>query len=86
MEFFVEESCGQCTPCRIGNVKLLEGVDMIEKGELHSIILTSLKTSANQCKSRLNAIRTIKSQLIYFNLDNFKDEIFNKIEANKYGR
>jgi [NiFe] hydrogenase diaphorase moiety large subunit len=33
MEFFVEESCGQCTPCRIGNVKLLEGVEKIEKGE-----------------------------------------------------
>ncbi|MFZ1281030.1 MAG: NADH-ubiquinone oxidoreductase-F iron-sulfur binding region domain-containing protein, partial [Ignavibacteriaceae bacterium] len=33
MEFFVEESCGQCTPCRIGNVKLLEGINMIERGE-----------------------------------------------------
>ena len=32
MEFFVEESCGQCTPCRIGNIKLLEGVEMIEEG------------------------------------------------------
>ena len=34
MEFFVEESCGQCTPCRIGNVKLLEGIELIEKGNL----------------------------------------------------
>ena len=33
MEFFVEESCGQCTPCRIGNIKLLEGVEKIERGE-----------------------------------------------------
>jgi len=32
MEFFVEESCGQCTPCRIGNIKLLEGVEKVEKG------------------------------------------------------
>ena len=32
MEFFTEESCGQCTPCRIGNAKLLEGVEKIEKG------------------------------------------------------
>jgi [NiFe] hydrogenase diaphorase moiety large subunit len=29
MEFFVEESCGQCTPCRIGNTKLLECVENI---------------------------------------------------------
>jgi [NiFe] hydrogenase diaphorase moiety large subunit len=33
MEFFVEESCGQCTPCRIGNIKLLEGVEKIEHGQ-----------------------------------------------------
>lgn len=33
MEFFVEESCGQCTPCRIGNVKLLEGVEKVEAGD-----------------------------------------------------
>lgn len=32
MEFFVEESCGQCTPCRVGNKKLLEGIEMLEKG------------------------------------------------------
>lgn len=33
MEFFTEESCGQCTPCRIGNKKLLDGVKMIEEGK-----------------------------------------------------
>ncbi len=33
MEFFAEESCGQCTPCRDGNYRLLEGVKMMEKGE-----------------------------------------------------
>jgi len=32
LEFFVEESCGQCTPCREGNAKLLEGVALLEKG------------------------------------------------------
>ena len=32
LEFFVEESCGQCTPCREGNTKLLEGVALLEKG------------------------------------------------------
>ncbi len=33
LEFFVEESCGQCTPCREGNAKLLEGVKMLENGK-----------------------------------------------------
>ncbi len=33
MEFFVDESCGQCTPCRIGNVKILEGIQALKRGE-----------------------------------------------------
>ncbi len=43
MEFFVEESCGQCTPCRIGNTKLLEGIEMIEKGEHTFSYINKLK-------------------------------------------
>jgi [NiFe] hydrogenase diaphorase moiety large subunit len=31
LEFFADESCGQCTPCRIGNVRLLEGVRMLQR-------------------------------------------------------
>jgi len=31
--FFVNESCGQCTPCRVGNIKLLEGIQMLRRGE-----------------------------------------------------
>jgi len=33
MDFFVDESCGQCTPCRIGNTKLLDGIKQIRAGE-----------------------------------------------------
>jgi len=33
LEFFTDESCGQCTPCRIGNVRLLEGVRMLQRGQ-----------------------------------------------------
>jgi [NiFe] hydrogenase diaphorase moiety large subunit len=32
LEFFTDESCGQCTPCRDGNPKLLEGVEMLDEG------------------------------------------------------
>jgi [NiFe] hydrogenase diaphorase moiety large subunit len=32
LEFFVDESCGQCTPCRLGNRKLLEGVELLRRG------------------------------------------------------
>ncbi|VAX35255.1 NAD-reducing [NiFe] hydrogenase HoxFUYH(E), subunit alpha (HoxF) [hydrothermal vent metagenome] len=32
MEFFIEESCGYCTPCRVGNVLLKERLDAIING------------------------------------------------------
>ncbi|MDR1773248.1 MAG: 4Fe-4S binding protein, partial [Clostridioides sp.] len=31
--FTKEESCGKCTPCRIGNTRLLEILEKITKGE-----------------------------------------------------
>lgn len=33
LEFTVEESCGKCTPCRIGTKRLLEILDKITKGQ-----------------------------------------------------
>ncbi len=33
LEFFVEESCGYCTPCRAGNVLLLERINRIIAGQ-----------------------------------------------------
>src|SRR5664280_2046184 len=42
MEFFVEESCGQCTPCREGNARLLEGVEMLEGGRCSAAYLAEL--------------------------------------------
>ncbi len=40
--FFVNESCGQCTPCRVGNVKLLEGIRQLRRGECTSSHLDDL--------------------------------------------
>jgi [NiFe] hydrogenase diaphorase moiety large subunit len=79
MEFFVDESCGQCTPCRIGNVKLLEGVKMIQKGEYTFTYINKLKELgksiqvASKCglgQSSPNAFLSI--------LENFSEEIFNR--------
>lgn len=33
LQFTLEESCGKCTPCRIGNTRLYEIVDKITKGK-----------------------------------------------------
>ncbi len=32
MDFFIDESCGYCTPCRVGNVFLKMRIDKIRKG------------------------------------------------------
>ncbi len=46
LEFFCEESCGQCTPCRDGNPKLLEGVQLLKKGECSMQYLNELLSLA----------------------------------------
>ncbi len=33
LEFTVDESCGKCTPCRVGTKRLLEKLDKITKGQ-----------------------------------------------------
>ncbi len=33
LDFTVEESCGKCTPCRVGTKRLLEQLDKITKGQ-----------------------------------------------------
>ena len=33
LEFTVDESCGKCTPCRVGTKRLLEMLDKITKGQ-----------------------------------------------------
>ncbi|NUQ66266.1 MAG: SLBB domain-containing protein [Pirellulales bacterium] len=42
LEFFVDESCGQCTPCREGVPKLLEGVQMLQQGACSMAYLKEL--------------------------------------------
>lgn len=82
MEFFVEESCGQCTPCRIGNIKLLEGVEMIEKGEFTFDYINKLKElgATMQVASKCGLGQSSPNSFISI-LENFKDEILNKTEA-----
>lgn len=50
LEFFTEESCGQCTPCRVGCQQLLLGVESVKKGESTSAYLTELMKLADTMK------------------------------------
>ncbi len=82
MEFFVEESCGQCTPCRIGNVKILECIEMLEEGRcsieyLNEIIeLCHTMQVASKCglgQSSPNAFLSI--------IEHFQDEILGRVHV-----
>lgn len=87
MEFFVEESCGQCTPCRIGNTKLLEGIEMIEKGEFTFSYINKLKDLGRtmQVAAKCGLGQSSPNSFISI-LENFKDEILNYRSGGKNGR
>jgi [NiFe] hydrogenase diaphorase moiety large subunit len=47
MEFFVGESCGWCTPCRVGTTLLKQGMDKIIAGRATQADLRALDAMAN---------------------------------------
>jgi len=51
MEFFVDESCGYCTPCRVGNVLLLRGLREVLEDKADASTLQMLETLSNSVKS-----------------------------------
>ncbi len=51
LEFTVDESCGKCTPCRVGTKRLLEILDKITRGEGTLDDLTRLEDLCNYIKS-----------------------------------
>ncbi len=43
MSFFVHESCGYCTPCRVGNVFLKKAIEKFRKGQASDDDIAYLK-------------------------------------------
>ncbi len=79
MEFFVEESCGQCTPCRVGNKKLLDFVQQIKRGNAKSVELKKYKELAEtmQLASKCGLGQSSPNPFLSI-LENFSNEIFYK--------
>jgi len=81
MEFMVEESCGKCTPCRLGTKKILELLEKIVSGngELEDIdkmekLASTMKTTS-LCALGQTAANPVLSTLRYF-----KDEYIAHVE------
>lgn len=79
-EFFISESCGQCTPCREGSYRIHENLKKFEDGKGNSRVINDLQNLCNtmslasKCglgQSIPNSFRTITEK--------FKDEILTGI-------
>lgn len=76
LEFFTEESCGQCTPCRVGCQQLLKGIEAVKRGEKPASYLDDLKklTATMKIAAKCGLGQSVANP---FNsiVDNFREEI-----------
>ena len=83
LEFTVEESCGKCTPCRIGTKRMLEILDKITKGQAKPEDIDRLEelcyyVKANSaCGLGQTAPNPVLSTLKYFR-DEYNAHIYDK--------
>jgi len=79
LEFFVEESCGQCTPCRLGNPQMLQAVQLLKKGECPPRFLADVKALGEtmMIASKCGLGQTSPSAFLSI-LAGFEDEISNR--------
>ena len=75
LEFTVDESCGKCTPCRIGTRRMLEILEKITKGQAEMEDLDRLEELCNHLKtSSLCALGQTAPNPVLSTLRYFRDE------------
>ena len=84
LEFTVDESCGKCTPCRIGTKKLLEYLTRITEGTAQIEDLDKIKELAHHMKrSSLCALGQTAANPILSTMNAFGDEYLAHIKEKK---
>ena len=84
LEFTCEESCGKCSPCRIGNKRMLEILDKITKGQGTMEDLENLKNLAGVIKdTALCGLGQTSPNPILSTLTNFWDEYVEHVQDKK---
>lgn len=75
LEFTVEESCGKCAPCRIGNKRLHELLEKITEGNATEDDIPRLRNLANVIKdTSLCGLGQTSPNPVLSTLDNFMNE------------
>ena len=84
LEFTVDESCGKCTPCRIGTKRLLEMLEKITKGQGTLEMLDEMEDLCNYIKSNsLCGLGQTAPNPVLSTLRYFKDEYIAHIVDHK---
>ena len=83
LDFTVSESCGKCTPCRIGTKRLHEILEKICSGQGTEEDIANLQelsdviSAASVCGLGQTAANPVKSTLRYF-MDEYKEHVIDK--------
>ncbi len=81
LNFTVDESCGKCTPCRIGTRRLLQYLDKITEGKGEMEDLEKIESLANHMKSSsLCALGQSAPNPVLSTMHYFKDEYIDHIQ------
>jgi NADH:ubiquinone oxidoreductase subunit F (NADH-binding)/(2Fe-2S) ferredoxin len=84
LDFTVEESCGKCAPCRIGNKRLNEILEKICKGDGTMEDIALLKNLSNVVKdTSLCGLGQTSPNPVLSTLDNFYDEYMAHVNEKK---
>jgi len=81
MKFFIEESCGKCTPCREGNIRIYEIIQRINRGEGKMddlILLEELAETMNIAS--LCGLGQSSSVAVITSMHNFREDYLKAIE------
>ncbi len=84
LEFTVEESCGKCAPCRIGNKRLFEILAKITEGKATMKDLEILKNLCRVIKdTSLCGLGQTSPNPVLSTMENFWDEYVQHVEEHK---
>lgn len=84
LDFTVEESCGKCAPCRIGNKRLHELLEHICKGHGTRADLDRLRNMSVVIKdTSLCGLGQTSPNPVLSTLDNFHEEYISHVDAKK---
>jgi len=84
MGFICDESCGKCSPCRIGTKRMLEILERITSGKGSMKDFDELEEIAEACKNNsLCALGQTAANPILSTIAHFKDEYIAHIEEKK---